>query len=75
MRETTALGAAIAAGFAVNVWKDFADLNGINREDRKAFVPGTDEEGREGLYRNWEKAVERCKGWIDNDRADDDEFE
>jgi glycerol kinase len=72
MRETTALGAAIAAGFAVGVWRDFNELKGINRDDRATFWPNTNPESRDRIYANWEKAVERSKGWIDNDRADDD---
>ena len=37
MRETTALGAAIAAGFAVDVWKEFDELKEINQKDRMVF--------------------------------------
>lgn len=70
MRETTALGAAIAAGFAVNVWKDFSELKNINREDRKIFTPTTTEDQRSGLFRQWEKAVEKAQGWVDNDALD-----
>lgn len=73
MRETTALGAAIAAGFAVGVWKEFADLKGINRDGRTTFRPNTTAASREKLYAHWERAVERSKGWLDNDRADDDD--
>lgn len=73
MRETTALGAAIAAGFAVGVWEEFSELKGINRDDRTTFVPKTDDATRDKLFANWEKAVDRSKGWLDNDRVDDDE--
>jgi len=73
MRETTALGAAIAAGFAVNVWQEFNELKGINRNDRTTFVPKTDDATRDKLFANWEKAVERSKGWLDIDRVVDDE--
>lgn len=72
MRETTALGAAIAAGFAVGVWKEFDDLKSINREERATFRPTSSAEEREGLYLNWERAVERSKGWLNNDRVDDE---
>ncbi|KAF8254125.1 glycerol kinase [Wilcoxina mikolae CBS 423.85] len=72
MRETTALGAAIAAGFAVDVWKEFDELKGINRNDRSTFWPKTTEASREKLYTNWQRAVERSKGWLNNDRVDDD---
>jgi glycerol kinase len=76
MRETTALGAAIAAGFATGVWKEFEDLKATKQEkNRTIFKPNTDEASRDGLYTYWKKAVERSKGWLDNDRADDKEFE
>ncbi|KAI5789071.1 hypothetical protein EDC01DRAFT_717717 [Geopyxis carbonaria] len=75
MRETTALGAAIAAGFATNVWKEFEDLKMINREDRTTFKPTTDEETRERLYTLWKRAVERSRGWLNNDRADNSDTE
>ncbi|KAJ6161208.1 Glycerol kinase [Penicillium chermesinum] len=39
MHETTALGAAIAAAFAIDVWKDFNDLKYMNRANRATFVP------------------------------------
>lgn len=75
MRETTALGAAIAAGFAVGVWKEFSELKGINRDGRTTFRPKTTEASREKLYANWERAVERSKGWLNNDRVDDDDVD
>jgi glycerol kinase len=73
MRETTALGAAIAAGFAVDVWKNFNELKQINRENRATFKPETDEPTRERMYKLWRKAVESSRGWLDNDRADNDD--
>jgi glycerol kinase len=78
MRETTALGAAIAAGFAVNVWQEFDELKNINREGRKTFTPSTTEDQRSGLFSLWEKAVKKAQGWVDNDAldaADDEEDE
>ena len=72
MRETTALGAAIAAGFAVGVWKEFEELKNINRDNRKIFSPTTDEATREKWFSLWGKAVERSRGWIDNDAAEEE---
>ena len=72
MRETTALGAAIAAGFAVGVWKEFEELKNINQNNRKTFSPTTDEATRDKLYSLWSKAVERSRGWVDNDAAEDE---
>ncbi len=65
MRETTALGAAIAAGFAIDVWKEFDELKEINRADRTIFRPGISKEQSEHMYRRWTKAVEMSKGWLD----------
>lgn len=71
MRETTALGAAIAAGFAVNLWKEFDELKGINRDNRKTFSPMTDEGTREKWFSLWSKAVERSRGWVDSDATEE----
>lgn len=74
MRETTALGAAIAAGFAVNVWQEFAELKEVNKKDRQVFTATTDEKTRKKLFDRWERAVEKSRGWIlpeDSDHEDD----
>ena len=65
MRETTSLGAAIAAGFAVDVWKEFEELKEINRKDRTIFEPQISREESAKMYRRWERAVEMSKGWLD----------
>lgn len=67
MRETTALGAAVAAGFAIDVWKDFDDLKEINQEGRTDFHPAISEAARDKMYKKWTKAVEMCRGWTDPD--------
>jgi glycerol kinase len=67
MRETTALGAAIAAGFAVGVWKSFDELKGINQEGRKYFKPEMDTKKSDKMYRKWSKAVQMARGWVDED--------
>ncbi|KAJ2898186.1 glycerol kinase [Zalerion maritima] len=64
MRETTALGAAIAAGLAIGVWKTFDDLKGINSEGKTMFTPRIKEETRQYRYGRWQKAVEMSKGWL-----------
>ena len=64
MRETTSLGAAIAAGFAVDVWKEFEELKEINREDRTIFEPQLSKEASTEMYQRWEKAVEMSRGWV-----------
>lgn len=67
MRETTALGAAIAAGFAVGVWKNVKDLGVVNREGRSTFSPRTDEATRSRRFELWARAVKKAEGWIDDD--------
>ncbi|KAL8710703.1 MAG: hypothetical protein Q9220_004721 [cf. Caloplaca sp. 1 TL-2023] len=67
MRETTALGAAIVAGFAVDVWKEFEELKEINREDRTIFRPQISQEASDNMYARWTRAVEMSKGWLDTD--------
>jgi glycerol kinase len=53
MRETTALGAAIAAGFAVDVWKEFDELKEINRKDRMKFEPDVSKEESARMFKKW----------------------
>ena len=67
MRETTALGAAIVAGFAVDVWKEFEELKEINKEDRTIFKPQISQEDSCKMYSRWTKAVRMSKGWLDSD--------
>ena len=65
MRETTSLGAAIAAGFAIDIWKEFNELRQINQEGRTKFQPGISEEERTRIFKKWSRAVEMCRGWLD----------
>ncbi|KAK4941377.1 Glycerol kinase [Elasticomyces elasticus] len=67
MRETTALGAAIAAGFAVKVWKSFDELKEVNKEGRFFFKPQVGQKESDKMYRRWSKAVEMSKGWEDEE--------
>ncbi len=63
--ETTALGAAYAAGLAVGFWHDMDDLRsqwGVNR----IFKPAMDPESRESLTHGWKKAVTRTFNWIED---------
>jgi len=62
MRETTCLGAAIAAGFAVGVWKSFDELKQINTEGRTLFEPKNKDKSQKN-YQQWNRAVQMCKGW------------
>jgi len=62
VRETTALGAAYAAGLAVGYWHDFDDLRSKWRTDQK-WEPTMSEEERKSRVARWHKAVERAMGW------------
>ncbi|KAJ5715760.1 Glycerol kinase [Penicillium malachiteum] len=64
MRETTALGAAIAAGLAVGLWRNFAELRDINRSGGAVFEPQITCEESASKFGEWEKAVRMCKGWV-----------
>lgn len=63
MRETTALGAAIAAGLAVGVWKSIDELKEVNTEGSTTFKPAISKEESAARFSRWEKAVEMSKGW------------
>jgi len=65
MLETTALGSAIAAGFAVGVWETFDELKNVNTAGTTKFQPKIGGEEREKRFGKWEKAVEMCRGWVD----------
>jgi glycerol kinase len=62
--ETTALGAAYAAGLAVGFWKGLKDLR-RNWQVGRTWEPKMEPAQRERLYIDWHKAVERTFGWLD----------
>ncbi|MEU0313824.1 glycerol kinase GlpK [Nocardioides sp. NPDC006273] len=64
--ETTALGAAYAAGLAVGFWKDTDELR-QNWNESKRWTPAWSEEQRETGYAGWRKAVDRTLDWVDVD--------
>ncbi|HZJ05853.1 MAG TPA: glycerol kinase GlpK [Nocardioidaceae bacterium] len=64
--ETTALGAAYAAGLAVGYWENQDDIQNNWGEDKR-WSPQMPEEERERLYRNWKKAVTKTLDWVDDD--------
>jgi glycerol kinase len=61
--ETTALGAAYAAGLAVGVWSSLDELRRNWAEDRR-WTPGLDAGIREARYAEWRKAVTRTLDWV-----------
>lgn len=64
--ETTALGAAYAAGLAVGYWESTDEITENWGEDKR-WSPQMDDAERERLYRNWKKAVTKTLDWVDDD--------
>jgi len=62
--ETTALGAAYAAGLAVSYWRGREDLLS-NWEVDKRWTPQMTESRRAELFGSWQKAVGRSLDWVD----------
>ncbi|MEU8897035.1 glycerol kinase GlpK [Nocardia sp. NPDC048505] len=64
VKETTALGAAYAAGLAVEFWADTDDIR-ANWAADKTWEPAMSEDDREERLKEWNKAVERTYDWVD----------
>jgi len=62
--ETTALGAAYAAGLAVGYWTSTDDIRANWGEDKR-WRPGMEDDRRAALYAKWNKAVTRAMDWVD----------
>lgn len=62
--ETTALGAAYAAGLAVGFWKDTNEMRQNWGMDR-TWEPSADETARTSSYQRWKKAVTRTFDWVE----------
>ena len=66
MVETTAFGAAALAGLAVGVWKDLEELTALRRSQH-IFTPVKDAAECKERIRQWRRAVERCRSWVETD--------
>ncbi|WP_314456889.1 glycerol kinase GlpK [uncultured Microbacterium sp.] len=64
--ETTALGAAYAAGLAVGFWDNLDDLRANWQEDKR-WEPDMDPAERDRELRLWKKAVTKSMDWVDDD--------
>ncbi|MCB0924760.1 MAG: glycerol kinase, partial [Mycobacterium sp.] len=62
--ETTALGAAYAAGLAVGYWTDPEDLR-ANWQESRRWTPRWSDEQRATGYAGWQKAVQRTLDWVE----------
>ena len=65
--ETTALGAAYAAGLAVDFWNNVEETRN-NWQADKQWEPRWSEDQRAAGYLGWQKAIERTLNWIDVDK-------
>ena len=70
MHETTALGAAIAAGYAVGIWKEFHELAHMNRANRTTFSPLISPIQSEKMYKKWTRAVNMSRGWVEEEELE-----
>jgi len=64
--ETTALGAAYAAGLAAGFWRDTSELR-ANWHESKRWLPSWTEDRRATGYAGWRKAVQRTLDWVEVD--------
>jgi len=64
VQETTAQGAAYAAGLAVGFYRDLGDLR-ANWAVERSWEPRMDEKTRETLFKSWKKAVARSMDWVE----------
>ncbi|QHO70163.1 glycerol kinase GlpK [Marisediminicola antarctica] len=64
--ETTALGAAYAAGLAVGFWSNLDELRQNWQEDSR-WTPNMEDSERDRQMRNWKKAVTKTFDWVDDD--------
>jgi len=65
--ETTALGAAYAAGLAVGFWSDLDELR-TKWQEKKRWEPQIDDAARASLLATWKKAVSKTLDWVDDER-------
>lgn len=72
VQETTAMGAAFAAGLAVGVWKDRAALRDM-WEEAASFVPSMTPEVRQKNWAGWQKAITRSLNWVDTPEGKDND--
>lgn len=72
MRETTALGAAIAAGLATGVWGELEELKEVNSKGHTIFQPELKDKKRKAMRRRWEQAVEMSRGWVRDNQEDEE---
>ena len=65
MRETSATGAAIAAGLSFGLWRNFEEMQGINRTGASVFRPHLTREQSAERFAQWDRAVKVMKSWFE----------
>ncbi|CEG63395.1 Putative Glycerol kinase [Rhizopus microsporus] len=65
LRDTSALGAAFAAGLAAGIWNTIDDIKLSLSEKEDVFYPQWDDEGRKRKCHQWQQAVQRSLGWTE----------
>ena len=63
--ETTAFGAAALAGLAAGVWGSLEEISALRRSQH-VFTPVRGAEACRAECRQWRRAVERCRSWIES---------
>jgi glycerol kinase len=66
IKETTALGAAFAAGLSVGFWDGLDEIKALWQEEKR-WVPQMNKGERDRRYRFWKKAVTRSFDWIEEE--------
>jgi glycerol kinase len=66
--ETTALGAAYAAGLSVGIYKSVDELN-EHWKEKKRWTPSMTKEDRESRVKKWKKAVSKTLNWVGNEEV------
>lgn len=60
VKETTALGAALLAGLAINYWSDKNEIL-AKLVSKESYLPKMSEQKRTNLYKGWQRAVQACQ--------------
>ena len=64
IQETTALGAAYAAGLAVGYWSGISEIR-TQWQQSRTWTPSASEQAREAGFMQWRKAIEKSLGWVE----------
>jgi glycerol kinase len=71
--ETTAMGAAFAAGLAVGFWRDMDEIKEL-WSVAATFTPSMKEAQRANNWNGWQKAISKSLDWVEEEDFDEDDF-